>query len=136
MGVCAYLNFNGTCGEAFRMYERVLNGTIVMMQTHGESPMKDQVSPEWRDKVIHARLTVGDSTLMGSDVPPQFFTSPQGFGVSLTVPTTAEAERIFHGLSEGGRITMPFEATFWSPGFGMVVDRFGTPWLIGCEPAA
>lgn len=73
---------------------------------------------------------------MGSDVPPQFFTPPQGFGVSITVNATAEAERIFRGLSEGGRITVPSEATFWSLGVGMVVDRFGTPWLIACETVA
>ena len=73
---------------------------------------------------------------MGSDVPPEHYSAPQGFGVTVAVPTTAEAERIFKALAEGGRVTMPFEATFWSPGFGMVTDRFGTPWMVNCAPAA
>ena len=81
MEVSAYLNFNGTCGEAFAFYAKVLGGTIVMMQTHGESPMKDQVPAEWRDKVLHVRMTVGDQAIMGSDAPPQHYVKPQGFGV-------------------------------------------------------
>jgi PhnB protein len=136
MNVSAYLNFDGTCAEAFRMYERVLGGRIETMQTHAESPMRDQTPVGWHDKVIHVSLAVGDSVLMGSDVPPEHYTAPQGFGVTVSVPTTAEAERIFKALADGGRVTMPFEATFWSPGFGMVTDRFGTPWMVNCAPAA
>lgn len=135
MGVCAYLNFNGTCAEAFRFYEQVLGGTMIMLQTSGESPMRDQVPVERHDMVIHARLAVGDGLLMGSDAPPEYYRQPQGFGVSVTVSTTAEAQRIFDAFADGGTVTMPFEATFWSPGFGMVTDRYGTPWMVGCEPA-
>jgi PhnB protein len=136
MELSPYLNFNGQCAAAFKFYEQCLRGKIVMMQTHGESPMKDQVPPDWRDKVIHARLVVGDKVLMGSDAPTDNYVAPQGMYVSVSVDAPAEAERIFKALAENGTVTMPFEKTFWSPGFGMVVDRFGTPWMVNCEPVA
>ena len=133
MELSPYLNFNGDCAAAFRFYERCFGGTIVMMQTHGESPMKDQVPPDWRDRVIHARLVVGGQALMGSDAPPDHYERPQGTHVSISV-ASADAERIFRALAEGGTVSMPFQRTFWSPGFGMVVDRFGTPWMVNSEP--
>jgi PhnB protein len=132
MEIHPYLNFNGTCAEAFRFYAVVLGGTIQTMQTHGESPMKDQVSPEWQAKVLHATLTVGNWTLMASDAPPEIYRPAQGLWVSISVTKKADAERIFNAFAEGGQVTMPFEATFWSSGFGMTVDRFGTPWMINC----
>jgi PhnB protein len=133
MELSPYLNFNGNCAAAFRFYEKCLGGTIVMMQTHGESPAKDQVPPDWRDRVIHARLVVGGQALMGSDAPPDQYERPQGTYVSLSI-ASADAERIFKALAEGGTVGMPFQKTFWSPGFGMVVDRFGTPWMVNSEP--
>ena len=133
MELSPYLNFNGQCAAAFRFYERCLGGKIVMMQTHGESPMKDQVPSDWRDKVIHARLVVDGHALMGSDAPPDQYERPQGISVSISV-APADAERIFNALAEGGNVSMPFQKTFWSPGFGMVVDRFGTPWMVNSEP--
>jgi len=133
MELSPYLNFNGQCAAAFRFYEKCLGGKIVMMQTHGESPMKDQVPPEWRDRVMHARLVVGNHALMGSDAPPDQYERPQGNYVSLTV-APADGERIFKALADGGQVNMPFQKTFWSPGFGMVVDRFGTPWMVNTEP--
>lgn len=132
MELSPYLNFNGECAAAFKFYERCLGGTIVMMQTHGESPMKDHVPADWHDKVIHARLTVGDKVLMGSDAPPAMYTAPQGIYVSVSV-AQADAQRIFTALCEGGTVTMPFEKTFWSPGFGMLVDRYGIPWMVNSE---
>jgi PhnB protein len=131
-----YLSFNGDCAAAFRFYEQVLAGKIVMMQTHGESPIKERVSPEWRDKVIHARLVVDGRILMGSDVPPSDYAPPKGIHVSVTVTSPAEGERIFKALAEGGNVKLPFQKTFWSPGFGMTVDRFGTPWMVNTEPTA
>jgi PhnB protein len=135
MEMSPYLNFNGNCAEAFRFYERVLGGSIVMMQTHGESPMRDQTPPEWHSRVLHVRMTVGNAVLMGSDAPPQHQETPQGFSVSLSFSTPAEAERVFNALAHGGRITMPFQATFWSAGFGAVVDQFGTPWMVNTDVA-
>jgi PhnB protein len=134
MELSPYLNFNGRCAEAFAFYERCLGGRIETMQTHGESPIRDQVPPDWQERVLYARLTVARGTLMGCDAPPDRFTAPQGMSVAISV-SAADAERIFKGLADGGRITMPFERTFWSPGFGMLVDRFGTPWMVNAEPS-
>jgi PhnB protein len=132
-----YLNFNGQCAEAFRFYERVLGGKIEVMMTHGESPIAGEVPVEWRDRVLHARLAVGDQVLMASDSPPEMYQKPQGLYVSLQVEQSADAQRIFQALVENGTVTMPFEKTFWAAGgFGMLVDRFGTPWMINCEQGA
>jgi PhnB protein len=133
MQISPYLNFNGQCAEAFRTYERVLGGKITFMQTHGESPMADQVGPDWQDAVMHVSLAVGDQVIMGSDAPPPHFEQPQGFSVSIVLGDPAEAERIFAGLSEGGQVRMPMQKTFWAERFGMLVDRFGIPWLVNCD---
>lgn len=128
-----YLVFKGDCAEAFRFYEKLLGGRIAMMMTHGESPMKEQVPPGWQEKILHAELEVGGKSIMGSDAPPQHYEAPQGIHVTLGLSSPAEAERIFTALAENGRVTMPFQKTFWSAGFGMVVDRFGIPWMVDCE---
>ena len=133
MEISPYLNFDGTCAEAFRLYHRVLGGTITIMQTHGESPMKAHVAAEWHDRVLHIRLEFGNGfALMGSDAPPDHFAPAQGMSVSINVPF-AEGERIFRELSKDGQVTMPFQKTFWAAGFGMFVDRFGTPWMINSD---
>jgi PhnB protein len=132
-----YLNFNGQCAEAFRFYEQVLGGRIEMMMTHGESPIAGEVPPAWHDRIMHARLAVGDQVLMASDSPPEYYQKPQGLFVSIHVDKPADAERIFNALAEDGKVTMPFEKTFWAAGgFGMLVDRFGTPWMVNCEREA
>ena len=130
MQLIPYLNFNGQCAEAFRFYERTLGGKIVMMRTHAESPIADQVPPEWRDRILHARLQLGEAVLMASDSPPEYYQRPQGLYVSLQVDDAAAADRIFQAFAEGGTVTMPLQQTFWAARFGMVVDRFGTPWMI------
>ena len=132
-----YLNFKGQCAEAFRFYERVLGGKIESMTTHGDSPMADQVPPDWKDTIMHARMLVGDQVLMGSDAPGDHYQQPQGLWVSIQVEKAADAERIFAALSENGNVVMPFAKTFWAAGgFGMTFDRFGTPWMVNCEKAA
>jgi PhnB protein len=136
MEISPYLNFDGQCAAAFKLYEKVLGGKIVGLQTHGESPMAEQVPPEWRSKVLHARLEVGKAVLMGSDVPPPHYVKPQGFGVSLSVDKPEEAERIFNALADGATVQMPIQKTFWSVRFGMLVDRFGIPWMVNCNQAA
>ena len=133
MELSTYLNFNGRCAEAFKVYEGLLGGRIVMMQTHGDSPMKDKVPADWRDQVLHAWLEFGQQALMGSDAPPDRYSAPHGIYVSLSLGDLAQAQRIFSGLAEGGRVEMPFEKTFWAAGFGMLVDRFGVPWMVNCE---
>ena len=132
-----YLNFNGDCAEAFKFYERCFGGTIEFLQTFGESPMKDSVRPDQYSLVMHVTLKVDGDTLMGSDGLPDRYEKPQGIYVSITPKTYADADRIFKELSAGGSIEMPFQKTFWSPGFGMATDRFGIPWMVNCaaEPA-
>jgi PhnB protein len=133
MEISPYLNFDGRCAEAFRFYERVLGGKIVVMQTHGESPMKEHVPATWHDRILHVRIEVpGGFALMGSDAPPDHFAPAQGMSVSVNVPF-AEGERIFNALAEGGRVAMPFQKTFWAAGFGMLTDRFGTPWMVNSD---
>ncbi len=128
-----YLIFNGQCEAAFKFYERCLGGKIEMMLTHGNSPMAEQARPEWRDKIMHARLSVGDKVLMGSDASPEPYVEPRGFSVLLSVDGPAEAERVFRALSEGGAVRMPLQETFWAVRFGMCTDRFGIPWMVNCE---
>jgi len=136
MQLNAYLNFNGDCETAFKFYEECLGGKIVRMQTHGDSPMADQVPVGWRDRIIHARLDVGATVLLGSDARPEHYQKPQGLSVSLSVAKPEDAERIFKALAENGTVQMPIQKTFWSARFGMVVDRFGIPWMVNCDQAA
>jgi len=131
-----YLFFNGKCEAAFRFYEKVLGGKIVAMMTHEETPIADQVAPEMRKAIIHARLTIGDKVIMGSDSPPDRYDAAKGFSVTVGVEEPAEAERIFSALSKDGTIRMPMEETFWAHRFGMLVDQYGIPWMINCEKAA
>jgi PhnB protein len=133
MKLGTHITFNGQCQAAFTFYERCLGGKIVTMLTWGNSPSVDQVSKEWREKILHATMTVGDSVLMGADLPNAKV--PNGFFVMLTVNSPDEAEQIFRALAENGKIQMPLQKTFWSPSFGVVVDQFGIPWEIQCEQA-
>jgi PhnB protein len=132
-----YLNFDGQCAEAFRFYEQVLGGKIESMMTHGESPIAGEVPSEWHDRILHARLVVDGQVLMASDSPPEYYAKPQGLYVSLQIDDSAQAARVFEALAKDGTVTMPFEKTFWAAGgFGMLVDRFGTPWMINCDQGA
>lgn len=129
-----YLNFNGQCEAAFKFYEQCLGGKITAMLTYGSSPMAEQTPPEWREKIMHARLAVGDEVLMGSDSPPgQQYEVIKGISVALNVNDPAEAERVFNALAENGTIQMPIQSTFWAARFGMLTDQFGVPWMVNCE---
>jgi PhnB protein len=133
MEITPYLNFNGQCAEAFRFYQQTLGGKIVTQQTFRDTPARDHVPADWQDKVIHARLEVGGHAIMGSDAPPPNYAAAQGTCVSVSVPKN-DARRIFDAFASGGKVTMAYGETFWSPGFGMVIDRFGTPWMINAQP--
>ena len=135
MHVNPYLNFNGQCEAAFKFYEKVLGGKITFSMTWGEMPGADQFPAETDKLIMHATISVGDQSLMGADSPPGRYEKPKGMNVSIHVKDTAAGERIFNALAESGNVTMPFEKTFWSPGFGMCVDRFGIPWMVNCEAA-
>ena len=132
MKVNPYLYYNGNCEAAFKFYEKVLGAKIEMMMTHEGAPAEMQTPPEWKKKIMHARVSIDGEVVMASDAPPGHFHQPQGFSVSLSVENPAEAERKFKALSEGGSVNMPFEKTFFSKGFGMCVDQFGTPWMVNC----
>jgi PhnB protein len=135
MQINPYLNFDGQCEAAFKFYEKCLGGKIEVMFLFEGSPAADQVPPEWRKKVLHARLAAGDHVLMGSDAPPGRYQKPQGISMSLSVEDPAEAERLFYDLAENGKVTMPIQATFWALRFGMLIDHFGIPWMVNCEKA-
>lgn len=136
MYVTPYLNFDGQCRAAFEFYAQCLGGKIEAMMTHGEAPIADQVPEDWHDAVLHACLVSGDLTLMGSDAPSASYQAPGSMYVALHVDTPEEADRVFGALSDGGTVTMPIEETFWAARFGMLVDRFGVPWMVNCAPSA
>lgn len=135
MKINPYLYFDGNCEEAFKFYEKCLGGKIEVMLTHEGTPAESQVPPEWRKKILHGRMVVSEYVLMASDAPPGRFHKPQGFSLSLDVKEPAEAERIYKELSANGNVYMPLQKTFFAEKFAMFTDRFGTPWMINCNPA-
>jgi PhnB protein len=137
MQINPYLNFAGDCAKAFSFYAELFGGTIEMSMSHGGTPMADQVPADWHDKIMHIQMRTPDGfTLMGSDAPPAYFRTPQGFSVSLQTSDPAEAERIYAALVEKGTASMELQKTFWAERFAMLTDRFGIPWIINCAPAA
>ncbi len=133
-----YLNFNGNCEEAMAFYARALGGTQGPVMRFGDMPPSPGMPPipdSAKNGVMHTYVKFGDQELMASDVMPEScggggYQAPHGMYLSIQVKSVEEGERVFHALSEGGKLTMPFSKTFWSPGFGMVTDRFGTPWMV------
>ena len=126
----AYLSFDGTCTQAMKYYERVLGAKLETVITDGQMPMGEQpVPPSHADRVMHAYLVHPDFALMAGDTPPGVpHGGMQGIMLTLTYPTADEGRRVFAALAEGGTIRMPVGETFWADSFGMVIDRFGTPW--------
>ena len=131
MQVSAYLNFNGQCEEAFRFYEKILGGSLQGVFRFAGTPMEKGAPPEWGEKIMHTSLAVGNSLIMGADVPPQHQQgAARGFSMCVEAASPEGAERVFEALAEGGTIRMPLQTTFWAARFGMLVDRFGTPWIV------
>ncbi|VCU71092.1 hypothetical protein PIGHUM_03172 [Pigmentiphaga humi] len=139
-----YLNFDGDCAEAMAFYAELFGGRVVHQSTFGEIPPGSGMPPlpeAAKNRLMHAQLQVGQQTIMASDTLPATpeqpaeacaggYLKPQGMWVSICVDSAAEGQRVFDGLARGGQVAMPFQATFWSSGFGMVTDRFGTPWMV------
>lgn len=125
-----YLHFNGNCEEAFSLYAKVFDVKQPSFFRFGESPMASQVGADWGSKIMHVTMTVGDQVLMATDAPPPHFRQPQGFAVCIDPGDEREAERIYKALSEGGKIGMPLQETFWAKRYAQFVDRFGIPWMI------
>jgi PhnB protein len=135
-----YLHFNGNCQAAFDYYVQHLGAKLVMSFTYADAPKQPGqpaeqpgCQPESKDKIMHARIQLGDGFLMGSDCPPGHFHELAGFSVSLNTPDPQEAERAYRALSAGGEVRMELAETFWAHRFAMVKDRFGVPWMINCE---
>jgi PhnB protein len=128
-----YLSFNGDCEAAFRFYEQCLDARVGEIFRYAGTPMGGQVPADWQSKVMHASLKIGDQVLMAGDVPPGRYEKPGGFSLSLQIKSTEEAERIFSHLATDATVLVPLEKTFWADRFGMVIDRFGVPWMINCE---
>lgn len=136
MQVRPYINFGGNCAEAFRFYEQLLGGKILNILTQGQMPSGGPpVAPEMKDKVIHARLSLGDTTLMGSDVSTDRYQPTRSAYLTLNVDSDAEAERIYAALSEGGEVFMSMQETFFATRFAQLRDRFGVLWMILRERA-
>jgi PhnB protein len=129
MQLVPYLSFDGNCREAFEFYQQVLGGEITDMISHRDMGI-DIGDPAWHDKIMHANLLVNGEQLMGGDRPPGSDGSPQGFSVSMHLEADSEAERIYAALAEGGSVLMPLDKTEWSSRFGMLTDKYGTPWII------
>ncbi len=127
-----YLIFDGNCREAFDFYHEAIGGTITTMMTYGESPAPDVGGPGMADKILHATLDLGQSELLGYDAPPGRYKPPQGFRITLQLDTTAQAERIFAALSEGGTVSVPLGKAFWTQAYGELIDRFGIHWMVNC----
>jgi PhnB protein len=130
-----YLLFDGKCEEAFKSYQKILGGEIAAMIPHEGTPAEGGVPPEWRKKIIHARLVSNGMVLMGSDIPPDSYEPMKGFSVALNIAEPAEAERVFNALADKGTVRAPLGETFFAIKFGMCTDKFGTPWMINCEKA-
>jgi PhnB protein len=130
MKLNTYLNYGGNCQEAFRFYEKHLGGKITMMMTHSEMPGTKDVPPELQKAILYARMTIGETYIMGSDVPPDRFQPMRSVYLSMAVDTSKEAERIHALLAEGGETFMPMQETFFASRFSMLRDKFGTSWMI------
>lgn len=131
MQLSTHLLFSGECQEAFTFYAECFGGSKLWMMTYGDSPAAGEASANWQDKILHATLIIGNSTLSGADVLPEQ-QNASGFYVLLDVDDVSDANRIFNALAKGGVVRMPLQSTFWSPAFGVVIDRFGIPWEINC----
>lgn len=129
-----YVNFAGRCAEAFRYYETHLGGKVTMTMKHGDAPGPARLSSEWQDAVLHARISLGQTELMGADIPNA--EPMRSAYLSLAVTSDAEAERIYGALADGGRVLMPMQETFFASRFGQVQDRFGMNWMIVHERPA
>ena len=135
MKLYTYLNYGGNCRQAFEFYVEHLGGKITEITTHGEMSQVTNPPPNWRGAVLHARMTLGDTVLLGADVPPDRFQPMRSAYLTLMVGSNDEAERIYDLLKEGGQIFMPMEETFFAQRFAMLRDRFGTSWMLLHEHA-
>ena len=137
MRLITFLNYGGNCAQAFRFYEKHLGGKITAMMTHGQQPDPGNVQPGRENAVLNARMSIGGTELMGSDMPPERFQPMRSAYLTLILDSDEEAERVYALLSDGGEVFMPMERdTFFASRFAMLRDRFGTSWMILTERKA
>ncbi|MFO1321614.1 MAG: VOC family protein [Burkholderiales bacterium] len=137
MSIQPYVFFNGRCEEAIAFYRSALGAEVVMLMRNRESPDPPPpgcLPPGSEDKIMHAEIRIGGSSVLVSDGMADGKPEFRGFSLSLTVASPAEAERKFNAIAEGGSVTMPLGKTFFSPAFGMATDRFGVPWMVYVAP--
>jgi PhnB protein len=133
MQVQSYLHFNGRCQEAIDFYRKALGAEVTMLMHFKDCPEPQQssmIAPENKDKVMHAAVKIGDSTVLMSDGRCSGTTNFQGFSLTLDAQNEAEAKRLFGALAVGGQVQMPLAKTFFSPSFGMLADKFGVGWMV------
>ena len=135
MKVDIHLHFKGNCEEAFKFYSQLLRGKIESMFRYGDSPAAAKMPPGYQDKLVHATLILGDQHIAGADVADDYC-KPQGFQLIVQLDDLEEGQRVFDQLAKGGEVEMAFQKTFWSPGYGIVRDRFGVPWEINVAGAS
>ena len=128
MDMYTYVNFPGSCREAFQYYEKHLGGKVGMMMTHADAPGPTRLGPEWKDAVLHARISIASTELAGADIPSA--QPMRSAYLSLSVDSTAEAERVYGLLTDGGQVFMPMQETFFASRFAMLRDKFGTSWML------
>lgn len=131
----AYLAFNGNCAEAMRFYERALGGKIEIMMSGADSPMAADIPKESAHRILHARLALSDGGLLyAGDAPEHMpYEGIKGVSITLNYESVSEAKKVFDALAAGGQVTMPMQAAFWAKTWGMLVDKFGTPWIVNGE---
>jgi PhnB protein len=132
----AYLAFNGNCADAMRFYEKALGGKLEVLMSGAESPMADQMPKEFAHRILHARLALpGGGLLYAGDAPANVpYEGIKGVSIAVDYASVAEAEKVFNALAGGGQVTMPMQPAFWAKQWGMLVDKFGTAWIVNGEP--
>lgn len=133
MRIAPHLCFDGQCEAAFTFYQEVFGGELATLKRYGDTPMGQSVPDDWQTRIAHATLVWPGYELLGADVLPEQFQAPQGFIIAVGVEEPAKARDLFDALAFGATIITPFESTFWTAGYGMLVDQFGIPWEINCE---
>ena len=130
MKLYTYLNYGGNCRQAFEFYVEQLGGRITEITTHGETGDPDSIPSDWKNAIVHARMELGETILMGADIPPDRFQPMRSEYLTLMLDSVEDAERIYAILKDGGQIFMPMEETFFARRFAMLRDRFGTSWML------
>ena len=132
----AYLSFDGNCADAMRFYEKALGGKLEVLMSGAESPIADQMPKEFAHRILHARLVLpGGGVLYAGDAPAHVpYEGIKGVAIAVDYPSVDKAETVFAVLAAGGQVTMPMQSAFWAKRWGMLVDKFGTPWIVNGEP--